>query len=77
LSQNFGSGFAEISISRGTSSRHGVMALILMVGYLIVVFNNLKGVERVNILWLMIMGISVQFAWDASRPIWGFKNPSR
>jgi hypothetical protein len=53
------------------------MALILMVGYLIVVFNNLKGVERVNILWLMIMGISVQFAWEASRPIWGFKNPSR
>ena len=33
LSQNFGDGFAQITIRRGTSSYHGVMALMLFVGY--------------------------------------------
>ncbi len=65
LSQNFGSRFADISISRGTGSYHGVMALILCVGYLILIFFNLKGKEKVNILWIMAIGIGVQFAWEA------------
>ncbi len=65
LSQNFGTGFVGISISRGTGSYHGVMALILCVGYLILIFYNLKGREKVNILWIMAIGIGVQFAWEA------------
>jgi hypothetical protein len=73
LSQNFGAGFAEISISRGTGSYHGMMAMILCIGYLIVIFNNLKGRESVNILWLMAIGIGVQFAWESSLIVSGIR----
>jgi hypothetical protein len=73
LSQNFGTGFAEISISRATGPYHGIMALILCVGYLIVIIKNLKGRERVNILWLMAIGIGVQLAWEASLLVSGIR----
>jgi hypothetical protein len=73
LSQNFGSGFGEISISRGTGSYHGIMALILCIGYLYVIFRNLKGRVKVNILRLMAIGIGVQFAWEASLVISGIR----
>ena len=73
LSNNFGAGFAEISISRGIGSYHGAMTLILLAGYLIVIFNNLNGRDKVNILWLMAMGIGVQFAWEASLLINGIR----
>lgn len=73
LSQNFGIGFPQISISRGIGSYHGVMALILCIGYLIVIFNNLRGKDKVNILWLMAIGIGVQFAWEASLLINGIR----
>jgi hypothetical protein len=73
LSQNFGAGFTQISISRGTGSYHGAMALILLAGYLLVIFNNLRGREKVNILWLMAIGIGVQFAWEASLLISGIR----
>jgi hypothetical protein len=72
LSSNFGSGFPVISISRGIGSYHGAMALILLVGYLIIL-GNLKEKERVNILWLMAMGIGVQFAWEASLLVNGIR----
>ena len=68
LSQNFGSGFAEISISRGTSSYHGFMALILFAGYAILIFMNLKneGIsgKRIDIRKMLLMGIFVQFSWE-------------
>ncbi len=68
LSQNFGSGFAEISISRGTSSYHGFMALILFAGYTLLIFMNLKNEkisgERIDIKKLLLMGILVQFSWE-------------
>jgi len=73
LSQSFGSGFGEISISRGTGSYHGIMALVLCVGYLIVILNNLKGREKINILRLLAIGIGVQFAWEASLLICGIR----
>ena len=73
LSQNFGSQFAEISIWRGTGSYHGIMALILCVGYLFVVLNNLKGQEKINILWLLSIGIGVQFTWEAALLISGIR----
>ena len=75
LSHNFGSGFPEITISRGTGSYHGVMALILCVGYAFIVFRNLKGGEKVNILWLLAIGIGVQFAWEAALLINGIRPP--
>ena len=73
LSQNFGSGFGEITISRGTGSYHGVMALILCIGYVYVIFRNLKSGRKVNILWLMAIGIGVQAAWEVSLLITGIR----
>lgn len=73
LSQNFGSGFTQISISRGTGAYHGIMALILCAGYLVIIFRNLNRKEKVNILWLMVIGIGVQFAWEASLLINGIR----
>jgi hypothetical protein len=73
LSQNFGAGFPEITISRGTGSYHGMMALVLCVGYLIVIVRNLQGRERVNLPWLLAIGIGVQFAWEASLLLCGIR----
>jgi hypothetical protein len=75
LSQNFGAGFAEISITRGTGAYHGVMALILCAGYVYMLFKNLRGKEKVNILRLMAIGIGVQFAWEAALLISGIRPP--
>ena len=75
LSQNLGSGFTEISISRSTGAYHGIMALILCAGYLFIIYRNLSGKERVNILRLMFIGIGVQFAWEASLLISGIRPP--
>jgi hypothetical protein len=77
LSQNFGSGFAEISISRGTSSYHGFMALILFAGYALLIFMNLKNEgltgKRVDIKKLLLMGIAVQFSWESILLITGIR----
>jgi hypothetical protein len=66
LSQSIGVGFAVISIQRGTSSYHGVMALILAAGYGYLILHNLRVPpgERVNLLWLLAIGIGVQLSWE-------------
>jgi hypothetical protein len=66
LSQSFGAGFAVIAIQRGTSVYHGVMALILAVGYGILILRNLRAPpeQRVNLLWLLAIGIGVQLSWE-------------
>jgi len=76
LSHNFGAGLPEISISRGTGSYHGIMALILCIGYLAIILHNLRGNESVNIIWMMAIGIGVQFAWEASLLISGIRPPA-
>ena len=73
LSSNFGEGFAEISISREIGSYHGAMTLILLFGYLVVIIRNLHGKDNVNIIWLMAIGIGVQFAWEAALLINGIR----
>ncbi|MCA1951300.1 MAG: hypothetical protein LDL24_12060 [Treponema sp.] len=75
LSGNFGSQFDEISISRATGAYHGVMALILCVGYLYIIYRNLQKKEHIDILWLMFIGIGVQFAWEFSLLISGIRPP--
>ncbi len=75
LSQNLGSGFAEITSSRGTGTYHGIMALILCAGYLYIIVRNLRGKEKVNIIWLMAIGVGVQFAWETSLLINGIRPP--
>ena len=66
LSQNFGSSFPVVSIQRGTNSYHGIMALILLAGYIYLILNNLKSKpsKKVNILQLLAIGIGVQFSWE-------------
>jgi hypothetical protein len=66
LSQSFGAGFAVISIQRGTSAYHGVMALILALGYGYLILRNLRSApeQRVNLLWLLAIGIGVQLSWE-------------
>lgn len=67
LSQNFGSNFAAITIQRGTTVYHGIMALILLTGYLYLIAINLKSApeSRVNLVKLLLIGIGVQFSWEA------------
>lgn len=77
LSQNFGSHMQAISIQRGTTSYHGVMAFILLVGYAILIVINLKNKnspeKKVNILWVLSIGILVQFSWEAVLLITGIR----
>jgi hypothetical protein len=73
LSQNFGAGFPVITIQRGTGAYHGVMALILFAGYLYIIIQNLRGKEKINILWLMAIGIGVQFSWEAVLLVTGIR----
>jgi len=73
LSQGFGARFPEISISRGTGSYHGIMVLILLIGYLVVIINNLRGKEHVKVLRLMAIGIGIQFAWEAALLVSGIR----
>lgn len=66
MSQNFGGGWPQIEISRGTSSYHGVMAVILFVGYAVLCVHNLRApVEhRAPIVRILVIGILIQFAWE-------------
>jgi hypothetical protein len=73
LSQNFGTKFAVITIQRGTGAYHGVMAAILFAGYLYIIVQNLRGLEKINILWLMAIGIGVQFSWEAVLLVTGIR----
>jgi hypothetical protein len=75
LSSNFGESFAQISISRGTGSYHGIMALILFVGYAYVIVHNLKAEDedRIPILRLIFIGVIVQFSWEAVLLISGIR----
>jgi hypothetical protein len=67
LSSNFGTGFPMISIARGTASYHGIMALILVAGYLYLIIHNLRSEQsnKINILRLLAIGIGVQFSWES------------
>jgi hypothetical protein len=83
LSQNFGSNFKLITIQRGTSSYHGVMALFLFIGYSILIIYNLKNKNnknkssgKINILWILAIGILVQFSWEAVLLITGIRATS-
>jgi hypothetical protein len=51
------------------------MALILLAGYFLIIFNKLSGREPINILRLLAIGIGVQFAWETSLLISGIRPP--
>ena len=79
MAQNFLGDWGNIYIQRGTGSYHGVMALILFLGYGFLLVRNLfyngwRG-KRIDILWLLIIGILVQFGWEFVLLITGVRNP--
>ncbi len=78
LSQNFGGGFQQIQISRGTGDYHGIMALLLFVGYgMLCVWNiTKKDGRKINIKWILTIGILVQFGWEFVLRITGIRNQS-
>lgn len=75
VSQSFGAQFPLIQISRGTGSYHGYMAIILFIGYAIVIYKNLsaKDGNRLPIEKMLFIGILVQFSWEAVLLITGIR----
>ena len=70
-------GMQNIVIERTTGKYHGYMALILLVGYLALIIYNMKQKERkkrVDIPWLLAIGILVQFGWEAGLLIGGIRS---
>ena len=67
----------NIVIQRTTGEYHGYMAAILVVGYLGLIIYNLWQKERekrVNIPWLLAIGVLVQFGWEAGLLIGGIRS---
>ena len=55
----------DIQTFRTTTQYHGVMAIILVVGYLgLIIYNLVNKKKVVNILALNLIGMSVQFCWE-------------
>ena len=77
LADKFSAG-GEIITFRTTGTTHGGMAIMLFVGYLMLIIWNLKNNNngKINIPWLLIIGILVQFGWEFTLLIGGIRNPS-
>ena len=65
MSGSYGGSLPVIHIQRGTGAYHGAMALILAAGYGVLILRNLSGRKpRVNLLWLLAIGVGIQAAWE-------------
>ena len=65
MAASYGSRFPIVRIQRGTSSYHGAMALLLAVGYALLIVRNLAGRgPRINLLRLLAIGVGIQFGWE-------------
>jgi hypothetical protein len=77
MSQVLGYDSNPISIMRGTSNYHGIFALLLFLGYGGLCFYNIRqrdDARRAPILWILAIGILVQFSWEAVLAISGIRN---
>lgn len=77
LAGTFGADAAPITIQRTTGAYHGYMAAILFVGYLGAIVWNLKHPARTAqfpLLWLLAIGVLVQFGWEAGLLIGGVRS---
>lgn len=67
-----------ITIERTTGAYHGWMAVILLIGYAGVVIHNLtratRPALRIDIRWLLVCGIGIQFAWEAALLLGGIRS---
>ena len=69
-----------ITTFRTTNSTHGGMAIMFFIGYLFAIMWNLKHKEkdhRINIPWILTMGILVQFGWEAGLLLGGIRSDGR
>ncbi len=67
----------SIVIQRTTGAYHGYMALILLAGYLGAIIYNLRQGDRryrIDILWMLVIGILVQFGWEAGLLLGGIRS---
>ena len=62
--------------TRSTSKYHGIMGLILIVGYAIVIVMNIfkKNGEQIPVLRLFIIGFMAQFLWEFLLYIFGVRS---
>lgn len=77
LTKTFGPHNRTITIWRETGAYHGWMALILFAGYLMLFIWNIsrkKKYERINILWLLTIGILVQAGWEICLYLGGIRS---
>lgn len=77
LAGTFGQNLSPIKIQRTTGAYHGYMALILAAGYMTAIGINLfrrNREERFPLLWMLAIGILVQFAWEFSLLIGGIRS---
>ena len=77
IAATFGQSETPVVIQRTTGAYHGYMAIILFVGYLALIAWNLLQRDkalRVNILWLLAIGILVQFGWEAGLLLGGIRS---
>lgn len=77
LTKTFGPHNYTITIWRETGAYHGWMALILFVGYVLLFMWNISRKtkkERVNIPWLLIIGILVQAGWEIGLFLGGIRS---
>lgn len=75
--QTFAKNQTPIIIQRTTGEYHGYMAIIMFIGYLLLILYNLKQKNkkrRVNIPWILSIGILVQFGWEAGLLIGGIRS---
>lgn len=75
--KTFGNGENVITIQRTTGAYHGYMAIILFVGYLGVIFWNVtrkKKEEKINMPWILAIGILVQLGWEVGLFLGGIRS---
>lgn len=77
ITNTFAAQDSLITIQRTTGSYHGAMALLLFIGYAGGIGYNLfcgKTDRRIPILWLLAIGILVQFGWELSLLLGGIRS---
>ena len=77
LANTFGQGLTPIKIQRTTGAYHGYMALILVLGYGAAICYNLfqkDKTKRFPLLWMLAIGVLVQFAWEFSLLLGGIRS---
>ncbi len=77
MATTFGPNMPKIKIQRTTGEYHGYMALILLAGYAAAIVYNMFQKDRAKrfpLIRLLIIGITVQFAWEFSLLVGGIRS---